>query len=451
MWLQWTDEFDAVQTAWLLVASVLVLLTLLPASVILFPQSPRRGQAGLKPETGFLAVIVHAALWMLCLQSLVFGPSAGTIPESDGTVQPMQTMEAMIIESAQIVDQRPMFGRGGFIGDLKLAMFSNLEAQGNAEKPLFAQLRSHPGVPASAYLLFSLTVYLVSVSVMIRVTMKYGRAAERSFLFSVIWAVLVYSPVAHWIWGTGWLATRGALDTGGSLFLLVMGSSLFAVVCFSGTRCENQSADVTESPDSPWTSPMIQMIATGLFTVGMVVVMITLRTPPFPMKALLSFNASAAAAAGAVTWSGLRLLRSGTLVGSNPVAGCVSGVTAVAAGAALYDPTTAMLCGGTGAAIAAASVRMIRKHPSAAQLNVPVCLVSAGSFGVILVGLLGSSSNGYRHWDGSMILSLIHGSPALLREQGFAVVAGTVYPFAITSVLAIITRRSEKQNTPESH
>ena len=120
----------------------------------------------------FAILCVVSLVWVLCGFTLAFGPD-----------------------------------RGGVIGALDWALLTDV---GAAPHPVYA-----PAVPLEAFMLFQLLFAAFTPALVA------GAFAERikfgaMLLFAGLWSLLVYAPLAHWLWGNGWLAQIGALDFAGA-------------------------------------------------------------------------------------------------------------------------------------------------------------------------------------------------------------------------------------------
>ena len=231
MILEWHSEFDGAQMLWLTASAVAMLLLLLPGCAALltgggFPFSDR-----VRGEQWLIGGALHVAVWITVLHSLAFGPSLGTTPVTVDN-RPPQGLEQMIREAGQVVDQRPFWGRGGFIGDLAFAGFRHLQPEGNSDAPMYAARRPHGRITLATFITFQLSVYLCSVGAVMAAVVACRRSVSpiRSGVFSLLWGLVVYAPVAHWVWGDGWLGIRYAVDAGGSLLMLMLGVSGMVVV-----------------------------------------------------------------------------------------------------------------------------------------------------------------------------------------------------------------------------
>ena len=429
MILEWGSEFDGAQVLWLLTAALILTAVFLPACAGLFTGGLCFLKSRLTVEQWLTGAALHVAAWILILYSLAFGPSAGTTP-ADVPASAPKPLEEMIQEAAQIVDRRAFFGRGGFVGDLQFAGFRNLEAQGNADAPMFASRRPHHSVPLSAFVYFQLAVYLCAIGCVSAITASAGVTPGRVLCFSLLWGMLVYVPVAHWVWGEGWLGIRYATDGGGSLLLLML--SLSAMVLPRQTR----------DADTPGRHRDLLALCIGLFWVTFPVMMCSLRVPEPQLRAVILLNSLAAATGGFFVCSLLKLLSDGRSQQESPLAGLCSGLAAVAAGCLLLDAMTSMICGALGTAMALMLWAFCRNHCSADVCRLPVMLIGASVAGLLLVGVFAGSFNGIFHWDSKPVESLIHGTSQLLQMQALTVVSVLVWVSGLTAILRRLCLRA---------
>ena len=422
MILEWGSDFDGAQTLWLLAAGLFLTVALLPACAGLFTGGQCFRKSQLTIEQWLTGAALHSAAWILVLHSLAFGPSAGTTPADVPTTAP-QPLEQMIKAAAEVVDRRAFFGRGGFVGDLQFAAFRNLEAQGNADEPLFASRRPHHSVPLSAWVYFQLAVYVCAVGSVSAIVATAGVAARRTLIFSLLWGLLVYVPVAHWVWGEGWLGIRYATDAGGSLLLLTLALSA-TVLPQHRIEAERQGA-----------AKEILALCTGLLWITFPVLMCSLRIPEPHLRGLVMLNSLTAASGGFLVCSLLKLLADGKSVSESSLAGICCGLSAVAAGCLLLDPMTSMMCGALGTAVALMLWAFCRNRLSVDVYRLPIMLIGSSITGLLLVGVFAGSFNGIVHWDKAPVESLLHGTTRLLQVQGLTVVSVTAWVLVVTAAL----------------
>ena len=175
-------KIDAANTAWMLTAAVLVLFMTLPGLALFY--------AGLVRTKNVLSVLMQcfAITCVVTLAWLVVGYSIA-------------------------------FGEGNaFWGGLGKSFLSGI------------QVASVKGsIPESVFAMYQLTFAIITPALVV------GAYAERvrfggMLLFSLLWLLIVYCPVAHWVWGDGWLQKRGLLDFAGGT-VVHLNAGVAALVC----------------------------------------------------------------------------------------------------------------------------------------------------------------------------------------------------------------------------
>ena len=418
---------------WLLLSSLLLLVTLLPACVFLLSRGLRLQKTLITAENWFSVVIIHTTAWVLILFSLAFGPSAGTIPQVCGSSAPTG-MEKMIEEASQIVDQRHLFGRGGILGNLDFAGFRNLEVQGNQEAPLFASRRPHHTVSLAAYLCLQLGIYLCAVLSVLAVASSSGAKPGRALLFSMLWGSLVYAPAVHWVWGEGWLGVRGAIDTGGSLFMLIVCGSILGIW---RTRTTDQEPG---SPWAGWDSVILHLSATA-FVLGYLILMCTLSVPSAHLRAIAFLNGIAAACGGFLFYYLMQFLTSNRTGQHTPLVGCCCGIISAAAGCTILDSQTAFTCGVFGGAAGFLAWTVALRFRCSQPLEFAFATTASAMLGLLMVGCCGSSSYGVMDWNGTPISSLMHGDNSQIKAQALMSITVLAYVFTLSKLLGKVCLR----------
>ncbi|HET8705286.1 MAG TPA: ammonia channel protein, partial [Pseudomonadales bacterium] len=194
--LSWADpgQLDAANTAWILVATALVLFMTLPGLALFY--------GGLVRSKNVLSVLMQcfaitgvvSLLWMICGYSLAFTDGGALNDWIGGTSQ-------------------------FFLLNLHK---SNIWPTGN--------------LPESVFVMFQMTFAIITPALIV------GAFAERvkfsaMLLFSALWLLVVYVPVCHWVWGNGWLAARGVMDyAGGVVVHITAGVAALVSALYIGPR-----------------------------------------------------------------------------------------------------------------------------------------------------------------------------------------------------------------------
>jgi Amt family ammonium transporter len=180
-----TTELSGADTAWILCATALVLFMTLPG-LALFYSGLVRGKNALSVLVQCFAITsVVSVLWVAAGYGLTFGDG--------GSLQ-------------------------GFIGSFRKAWFSGMTRESLVGT-----------IPESLFAMFQMTFAIITPALVI------GGYAERVrfsvvLWFSALWLMLVYVPIAHWVWGGGWLAKLGVMDFAGGIVVHV-NAGVAALVC----------------------------------------------------------------------------------------------------------------------------------------------------------------------------------------------------------------------------
>ena len=289
-------QVSAADTAWVLTSSALVFAMIVPGLALFY--------GGLVRSKNVLGTIMHSfvilclvsLLWILFGYSLAFGP-----------------------------DHR------GVIGGLEWAGLSGV---GMAPHPTYG-----PTIPHQAFMVFQLMFAAITPAL---ITGAFAERLKFSALlwFSVLWSLLIYCPVAHWIWGGGWLGKLGALDfAGGAVVHISSGVSALACAMVLGQR-HGYGTEYMAPHNLPLT-----LLGTGLLWFGWF---------GFNAGSALGANQTAvgafvathtAAATAALTWLLVEWLRRGTPTVLGVASGAVAGLATVTPGAGYVGPFSAVLIG----------------------------------------------------------------------------------------------------------
>src|SRR5512138_2034061 len=187
------DAINAGDTAWVLVATALVMM-MTPALAFFYGGMVRKKNLLSTINLSFITVGLISLQWVLLGYSLAFGKS-----------------------------------QSGLIGGLQFLGLSGVGAEPNAD---YAPTIPHLAFSAYQMMFAIITPALITGAFVERVRFK------AFLLFAVLWATLVYDPVAHWVWGMGgFLRQLGALDfAGGTVVHITAGFSALAFATVIGAR-----------------------------------------------------------------------------------------------------------------------------------------------------------------------------------------------------------------------
>ncbi|MFN2744561.1 MULTISPECIES: ammonium transporter [Bacillus] len=296
-------------------------------------------------------------------------------------------------------------------------------------------------IPHTLYMMFQLTFAVLTTAIIS------GSFAERMrfpafILFSVLWVVFVYSPVAHWVWGGGWLAELGAIDfAGGNVVHITSGVAGLIVAIALGKR-KNIS-------DTAPHNLLLTLLGAALiwfgwfgFNVGS-----ALTIDEVAMTAFI--NTNTAAAAGLIGWVLAEWLinKKPTMLGA--VSGAIAGLVAITPGAGFVTPFSSVCIGLIGGAVCFWGVFFLKeKFGYDDALDAFGLHGIGGTWGGIATGLFATTSVNPAGADG-----LFYGNVSLLWKQLIAIGATYLFvaivTYAIIKVVGIIftLRASEDEET----
>lgn len=371
------DTINGGDTAWIITASALVLFMTLPGLALFY--------GGLVRQKNFLSVLMHcfaitavaSILWIGIGYSLAFAPGNGII----GSISNI--------------------GLGGL-----------------------AAVRSATAVPESVFALFQLTFAIITPALFI------GAFVERVrfgwlLAFSGAWLLLVYVPVAHWLWGGGWLAQMGALDfAGGIVVHTTAGVTALLTAIMVGKR--HGFPQHLMLPHSP----ALTLAGAGMLWVGWF---------GFNGGSALGANAAAGnailathcgASAAALVWIILERFKVGKPTTIGIATGAIAGLATVTPAAGFIGVGGALFLGALGSLICFYAVQLIRfRLHIDDSLDVFAVHGVGGITGSLMVAVLMSESlGGVGYADGMTMASQ-------LGMQAMAVLVVALWSAAATGLI----------------
>jgi Amt family ammonium transporter len=246
-------------------------------------------------------------------------------------------------------------------------------------------------------------------------------------VFALLWSILVYNPVCHWIWGSGgWLAARGVLDFAGGLVVhLTSGAAALAAVLVIGPRKGFGKQSIM-----PHNLPMT-VLGTGLLWFGWF---------GFNGGSALAANGIAATAfvathlagmAGMAVWSLVEWTHRGKPTTLGAASGAVAGLATVTPAAGFIGPLAAIVIGMIAGLVCYSAVSLIKNTLTLDDsLDVVGIHGVGGVIGTICLGLFASKAVNPAGADG-----LFAGNPAFLGTQIFGVMVVGIYAFVVSWTL----------------
>jgi Amt family ammonium transporter len=256
-----------------------------------------------------------------------------------------------------------------------------------------------------------------------------GAFAERKrfkafVLFTLIWATLVYAPVAHWVWGVGgWIRDLGAIDfAGGTVVHITSGVSALVAASVLGKRLGFGKAPL-EPHNLTYT-----VLGAGLLWFGWFGFNAGSALAANGLAANAFVVTNTAAAMGALTWMTVSWLRHGRPSVLGAAAGAVAGLVAITPASGYVDPAASILIGLAAGAICFCSVDLFKNIVKVDDaLDVFAVHGMGGITGALATGLFAQAAINPAGADG-----LFSGNPTLLARQFVAVVAVAFYAAGMT-------------------
>lgn len=372
---------DTGDTAWVLTSTALVLM-MTPALAFFYGGMVRRKNILSTLNLSFIMLSVMSIQWVLFGYSLAFGES-----------------------------------NGGLIGGLDFLGFKDVTAEPN---PDYAGTIPHLSFAAFQMMFAIITPALITGAFVERVSFK------AFLIFSVLWATLVYDPVAHWVWGVGGIFRgEGALDfAGGTVVHITAGFSALTFAMVIGQR-KWFGTGVLEPSNIPFT-----MLGAGLLWMGWFGFNggSSLGANGVAINAVVTTN-SAAAAAGLV-WMLLSWWE-GKPSPLGIVTGMVVGLVAITPGAGFVTPLSAIIIGALAAPISYFAIRFRQSIKLDESLDVWACHGMGGLWGALATGLFATTEVNSAGADG-----LFYGNPEQLVTQGLTVVVTIIFSMGLTYIIA---------------
>src|SRR6266496_2658306 len=295
-----------------------------------------------------------------------------------------------------------------FVGDMSRALLHGvgLQAQGTIPHVLFF---SYQGTFAI------ITAALISGAIVER--MRFG--SYLAFLF--LWGIVVYAPVAHWVWGGGWLSRLGALDFAGGTVVHVNAAAAALVAAFVLAPRKDYARQAILPHNVPFT-----LLGAGLLWFGWFGFNAGSALGANVSAALAFTNTMLAPVATLVVWTLLDLARGGKATAVGAATAIVVGLVAITPAAGFISPLSALLLGAAAAFPSYAALLWRARTRLDDSLDVVAAHGIGGTVGALLTGVLAQKS-----WNGTAD-GLLFGNPRQLAIQAAAVLAVAVYSAGAT-------------------
>ena len=375
-------KIDTGDTAWLLVSTALVML-MTPALGFFYGGLVRRKNVLSTIMHSFFILALISVQWVLWGYSLAFGPSVG-----------------------------------GVVGGLD---WIGLNGVGQDPNPDYAAT-----VPHLSFMAFQMMFAIITPALIT------GAFAERKrfkafVLFSILWATLVYAPVAHWVWGVGgWLRTLGALDfAGGTVVHITSGASALVAAIVLGKRL-GVSNEAVEPHDATMT-----VLGAGLLWFGWFGFNAGSALGSGGLAAHAFVTTNTAAAMAGLSWMTISWMHHQRPSVLGLAVGAVAGLVAITPAAGFVTVPAAILLGLAAGIVCYFAVDIVKKRLGVDDaLDVVGVHGVGGTLGALGTGLFATKLVNPAGNDG-----LFFGNPGQFVTQVIAVAVVWLYAMVVSWVI----------------
>ena len=284
-------------------------------------------------------------------------------------------------------------------------------------------------LPHAAFMMFQcmfacLTVALISGSYAERIRFSAMLA------FSLLWTVFCYCPMAHWVWGGGWMAQMGAVDFAGGA-VVHMASAAAALACAQALGPRLASGLTGRGPHS---LPMT-LIGGGLLWFGWFGFNAGSALAAGPLAAHAFATTHLATAFGMIGWLLVEWMRTGKPTTLGAVSGALAGLVAITPAAGFVPLGASMFMGFAGGMVCYAGVLLKNRFRYDDALDVVGIHGIGGTLGAILTGVFASAQvNG--------VNGLLYGSPRQLLVQTVSVIATWGYVYLASRLILLLVDKT---------
>jgi ammonium transporter, Amt family len=372
-------HMNQADTAWMLISTALVLL-MTPALAFFYGGLVRSKNALNTMMMSFISLGFVSVLWAVIGYSLALSPGSN------------------------------------WLGDLSFAF---LRGVGLAETGAIVPLT----IPHALYMAFQATFCIITAALIS------GAIVERMnfkayLLFICLWSVVVYAPLAHWVWGGGWLADMGAWDfAGGTVVHVNAGVAAFVAALVVGRRSDYGRPSIL-----PHSVPTV-LLGTGLLWFGWFGFNAGSALAASPIAGLAFVTTMFAPAGTLVVWTFLDLARTGKVTAVGCGTAIVVGLVAITPAAGFVSPMNGMLLGALAAFPSYFGLIIRAKTSLDDSLDVVAAHGVGGTVGAILTGVFAQKSiNGV--FDGALF-----GNVGQVGIQAIAVCTAIAYSGVMSFLL----------------
>ncbi len=378
-------KVDTGDTAWMLTSSALVLMMTAPGLALFYGGLVRSKNGLATIMQSFVLMALISVQWVLYGYTLAFGPDHGHL-----------------------------------IGGLD---WLGLSGVGGEPNPDYA-----PTIPHQCFMIYQCMFAIITPALIT------GAIAERMkfsafLLFSLLWATLIYDPMAHWVWGKGgWMGTNGRMGAlafaGGAVVHISSGVSALAAALFMGKRLgyPHEQMPPHNLPFSVIGAAMLWVGWSGCNAGS------ALSAGALATSAFVATNTATGAAT--LSWMYAEWVMRGKPTVLGAASGAVAGLVAITPASGFVGPVASIIIGGIAGVVCFSACNLKVRLGYDDSLDVVGVHCVGGTTGAILTGLFASKAVNAAGANG-----LFFGNPAQLGIQLIAVAVTLVYCFVGAFIL----------------
>ena len=375
------QDLNGANTGWILTSTALVLFMTLPGLSLFYGGLVRTKNVLSVLMQCFAIAVSISILWLVVGYSIAFGPS----------------------DSA-------------YWGGLSRMFFSGID------------INSMSGdIPETVFAAFQMTFAIITPALIV------GAFVERikfssMLIFSILWTLLVYFPVANWVWGGGWLGSMGLIDfAGGTVVHVTAGVGALITALVIGQRKEfGQSSTLPHNLTMSFTGAAMLWVGWFGFNAGS-----ALAADGAAGMALFVTHISAAT--GALTWMVIEWIKFGKPSGLGAITGMVAGLATITPASGSVGPAGGLLVGLAGGVVCYYATTYLKQNLKIDDsLDVFPVHGVGGIVGTFLAGILVSNNLGVFSGNG-LAEGMTMGSQVGVQVTG--ILATGIYTAIVTFVL----------------
>ncbi|AEE15289.1 ammonium transporter [Thermodesulfobium narugense DSM 14796] len=372
------NTINKADTSWMMVSTALVMLMTFPGLILFYSGLVKKLSALNTMLMSIVSYAIVSVIWFVFGFPLVFG--------------------------------KDFFG---IIGSFTDVFFSHITSvSGSIPTILFAVYQMT---------FAAITVSLISGALVERIKFKSW------IIFTVLWVTFVYIPLAHWVWGDGWLAKLGVLDfAGGIVVHISAGISALAMCLILGRR-----KDMRILPHQLGYS----VIGAGLLWFGWFGFNAGSALSSGQLAVDAFINTNIAASSGLLTWMAIDLIKDNKATVLGAISGCIAGLGAITPDAGYVNISSALVIGIISSCLCYFAITFIKpKFNYDDTLDVFGIHGISGIWGSLALGIFANPLiNGAK--------GLLFGSATQIVSQIIGVVVAIIYCFTITFLIGLLIQR----------